>query len=113
MQAFEFTKLATHLKELDTRYWEFLRGSTMSAGIYALPADGADPQVPHHEDELYVVIEGAAVVWVADESRPACPGSVIFVPAGVPHRFDSITADLMVLVVFAPPESMPSPTSEI
>jgi mannose-6-phosphate isomerase-like protein (cupin superfamily) len=81
----------------------------MSAGIYGLPVDGADPQVPHHEDELYVAIEGQAVIRVADESRPIGPGSVVFVPAGVPHRFDAVTEDLRVLVVFAPSETAPSP----
>lgn len=31
-------------------------------------------------------------------------GSVVFVPAGVPHRFHHITEELRVLVVFSPPE---------
>ena len=32
-------------------------------------------------------------------------GSVVFVAAGVEHRFHDIAEDLAVLVVFAPPES--------
>ena len=31
-------------------------------------------------------------------------GSVIYVPAGVAHKFHHITEDLRVLVVFSPPE---------
>jgi mannose-6-phosphate isomerase-like protein (cupin superfamily) len=109
MQVFSFADLASRLEKLGTRYWEFLRESTMSAGIYGLPVDGTDPQGPHHEDELYVVIEGSAVVQVAGESKPVSRGSTIFVPAGATHRFHGITDDLRVLVVFAPPETTPSP----
>jgi mannose-6-phosphate isomerase-like protein (cupin superfamily) len=43
-------------------------------------------------------------VTVGDEERAIGPGSVIFVAAGVTHRFHSITADLSLLVFFAPPE---------
>jgi mannose-6-phosphate isomerase-like protein (cupin superfamily) len=42
---------------------------------------------------------------VEEHDRPVGPGSVIFVPAQVEHRFHSITSDLSVLVVFAPPET--------
>jgi quercetin dioxygenase-like cupin family protein len=31
-------------------------------------------------------------------------GSIVFVDAGVPHRFHTITAELTLLVVFAPAE---------
>lgn len=86
-------------------YLEFLRRSTMSAGLYVLEAGAEDAQQPHAQDELYHVIEGRAVLEVAGEQRPVQPGSTVFVAAGVPHRFHSIAAKLSVLVVFAPPES--------
>ncbi|MFD7919441.1 cupin domain-containing protein [Streptomyces sp. NPDC059740] len=90
------------------RYVEFLRVPTMSAGVYALPADGTDPQQPHAEDELYIVIAGRATVRVGGESRPVGPGSIVYVPAEMPHRFTDITEDLQVAVVFSPPESRPT-----
>jgi len=33
------------------------------------------------------------------------PGSIVFVAAGVSHRFHSIASRLSVLVVFVPPET--------
>jgi mannose-6-phosphate isomerase-like protein (cupin superfamily) len=33
------------------------------------------------------------------------PGTAVFVPAGVEHHFHSITAELQVLVIFAPAET--------
>ncbi|HSG87248.1 MAG TPA: cupin domain-containing protein, partial [Candidatus Limnocylindrales bacterium] len=85
-------------------YLEFLRVADLSAGLYVLPAGGVDPQEPHGEDELYHVIRGRAVLRVADEVRPVDPGTSAFVAAGVPHRFEAIEEDLVVLVVFGPAE---------
>lgn len=35
---------------------------------------------------------------------PVGPGSVLYVPAGAPHRFTAITSDLSAIVLFAPAE---------
>ena len=101
-------------------YREFLREPAMSAGVYVLPAGGTDPQKPHHEDELYYVIRGRARMRVgpkvptggdqaaanpAVEEQAVTEGSVIFVAAGVGHQFYAIAEELVVLVVFSPPES--------
>ena len=86
-------------------YREFLRGPSMSAGLYVLAAGAADPQKPHHEDELYYVVRGRARFRAADEDREISAGSVIFVAAEVEHRFYDITEELAVLVFFAPAES--------
>jgi mannose-6-phosphate isomerase-like protein (cupin superfamily) len=96
--------LAGHAENHD-RYWEFLREATMSAGLYRLPAGADDPQRPHAEDEVYVVLAGSARLSSADDDGEVHSGTVAFVPAGEPHRFHSITDDLAVLVIFSPPES--------
>ena len=87
-------------------YLEFLRVAAMSCGVYVLPAGGVDRQKPHKEDEVYYVVSGAASMTVGSEERAVRPGHVIFVPAGVEHRFHSITEELTVLVVFAPAETV-------
>jgi mannose-6-phosphate isomerase-like protein (cupin superfamily) len=100
-------------------YREFLRVPAMSAGLYVLPAGRTDPQTPHHEDELYYVVRGHARMRVGSkeptvagqapedqsEDQAVSAGSVVFVAAGVEHRFYDITEELVVLVVFAPAES--------
>lgn len=87
-------------------YLEFLRVASMSAGVYALAAGSEDAQTPHLEDELYYVVRGAARFRAADEDRAVGSGSVIFVAAGVEHRFYEIREDLKVLVMFAPAETL-------
>ena len=85
-------------------YHEFLRVPALSAGLYVLPAGGDDPQQPHTEDEVYYVVGGRATICVAQEDRAVAAGSIVYVPATVPHHFHSIEEELAVLVFFAPAE---------
>ena len=89
-------------RESGDLYLEFLSASTMSVGVYALVAGSSDPQQPHTEDEIYYVLNGRGRIRAGDNDLEVKPGSVIFVPAGMEHRFHSITECLRLLVVFAP-----------
>ncbi len=104
MDAWEFTDIEAERASIGRAYHEFIRVPDLSAGIYTLEAGATDPQRPHTEDELYYVVAGRGVVTVGEETRPVVPGSVIFVAAGVPHRFHDIAQGLELLVVFGPAE---------
>jgi mannose-6-phosphate isomerase-like protein (cupin superfamily) len=101
---FDVAAILDAQKNQPRAYLEFLRSAALSAGVYVLLAGGVDPQMPHTEDEVYFVLNGRAEIDVADETRHVQPGSLIFVAAGVSHRFHSISEDLSLLVLFAPPE---------
>jgi mannose-6-phosphate isomerase-like protein (cupin superfamily) len=102
---YQLSDLQREGREGAKRYLEFLRVPAMSAGIYVLPAGGVDPQSPHNEDELYYVVQGKARMKVGKEDQPVGAESVIFVGAGVEHRFYDITEELVILVFFAPAET--------
>jgi mannose-6-phosphate isomerase-like protein (cupin superfamily) len=86
-------------------HWaEHLRVSDLSVGTYSIPAGADDDQEPHTEDEVYVVTSGQATLEAGGQAAPVGPGSVIYVPAGEPHRFTGVTSDLAVIVLFAPAE---------
>ncbi|MFL5675089.1 MAG: cupin domain-containing protein [Chloroflexota bacterium] len=104
MDAWEFRDLEAARATSGRLYHEFKRVPDLSAGVYTLDAGATDPQRPHSEDELYYVVAGRGVVSVGDETRPVVPGSVIFVGAGVPHRFHDIAQRLELLVMFGPAE---------
>jgi mannose-6-phosphate isomerase-like protein (cupin superfamily) len=87
------------------RYLEFLRVPAMSAGVYVLSAGSTDPQSPHKQDEMYYVVRGRGRMQAGSADQAVSEGSIIFVEAGVEHRFHDITEELVVLVFFAPPES--------
>lgn len=104
MQAFELAQLIQQHKDANRLYFEFLKVSDLSMGLYVLPAGGTDPQSPHTEDEVYYVVSGRAKIKVADEDRTVQAGSVVYVAKNVEHRFHSIEEELTVLVFFAPAE---------
>ena len=104
MNAFELSQLLEERENSGRPYLEFLRVPSLSMGLYVLPAGGTDTQQPHSEDEIYYVAAGRASIRVGSEDRAVEPGSVVFVEAGVEHRFHTIREDLTVLVFFAPPE---------
>ena len=104
MEAFESQELLFRRQATGQPYLEFLRHSSMSAGLYVLPANGVDSQSPHSEDEAYYVLSGQGTITVAGEDRPVQPGSFIFVGASVEHRFHTIREELSLLVFFAPAE---------
>ena len=101
---FTWTSLLEAHAEAGRPYLEFLRRDSLSAGLYVLPAGGTDPQQPHGEDEVYIVAAGGALFTAGDRTREIRAGDVLFVAAGVEHRFHDISEELRLIVVFAPPE---------
>ena len=89
-------------------YFELIRVPSMSAGLYVLAAGEADQQQPHRENELYYVVNGHATIRVGGQDRLVEPGTVVYVPNGVDHRFHTVTEELQVLVIFAPAETVPA-----
>ncbi|MEU7064085.1 cupin domain-containing protein [Streptomyces sp. NPDC046161] len=104
MKAFRLDELEAERAANDGAYLQFLKERNMSVGLYALDAGQTDPQQPHRQDEVYFVVSGRASITVGEETTTVANGSVIYVPAGVPHRFHHITEPLKVMVVFSPPE---------
>jgi mannose-6-phosphate isomerase-like protein (cupin superfamily) len=104
MEIFEVDGIDAARLARSQQYHEFLRRDSMSVGLYVLRAREEDPQTPHSQDELYYVVSGRGTIRVGEDDRDVGPGSIVFVEAGVEHRFHTITSNLTVLVVFAPPE---------
>jgi mannose-6-phosphate isomerase-like protein (cupin superfamily) len=71
---------------------------SMSVEIYK--PHKADPQTPHKQDELYVVVSGSGEFLNDDKRTNFGPGDVLFVPAGIEHRFENFTDDFVTWVIF-------------
>ena len=104
MQAFELNDLIQQREDSNKPYLEFLKVPNLSMGLYVLPSDGTDPQLPHTEDEVYYVVSGRAQIKVADEDRAVQAGAIVYVAKNMEHRFHSIETELTVIVFFAPAE---------
>jgi mannose-6-phosphate isomerase-like protein (cupin superfamily) len=68
-----------------------------------VPAD-QDTQQAHQRDELYFVQAGQGIFKRGGETVRFDAGDVLFVPAGVPHRFASFSAEFKAWVLFFGPE---------
>jgi mannose-6-phosphate isomerase-like protein (cupin superfamily) len=102
METFELADLLQKHRAAGKQYLEFLRVSTLNAGIYVLEAGAADPQQPHEQDEVYYVITGRATFNCdGHDARFVSAGSVIYVEKGLEHRFVNIEEPLTILVLFA------------
>lgn len=64
----------------------------------------ADKQQPHTRDEIYVVASGSGHFIKRDVQQRVETGEVLFVPAGVEHRFVDFTTDFSTWVIFYGPE---------
>ena len=104
MKRAEFSDVMEESSRAGKASLEFLRVPAMSLSTYRLPAGGADRQQPHTEDEVYYVVRGRAQFRAGNENCGVQPGTVLFVEAGVEHRFHCIEEDLELLVIFAPAE---------
>ncbi|HTC26221.1 cupin domain-containing protein [Dyella sp.] len=84
------------------RFYYGLRHGSMKTGIYA--PRRVDTQTPHKQDELYIVISGSGD-FIKNEQRCRFQAhDVLFVEAGIPHRFENFTDDFATWVVFWGPD---------
>jgi mannose-6-phosphate isomerase-like protein (cupin superfamily) len=75
---------------------------TLSVEMFA--PRGRDSQTPHLRDEVYVVVRGEGYFANGPDRHRFGPGDLLFVPAGVEHRFEEFTDDLAVWVIFYGPD---------
>jgi len=99
--SFTMDKLAKQRAESGQEYLSFFANDTLHSGVYVLAKGGVDHQSPHSEDELYHITKGKAKFTAGDETVDVAPGAVLFVAAGIPHRFHDIEQDLEILVFFS------------
>ncbi len=75
---------------------------------------GVDTQRPHTRDEVYIVMRGSGDFLNGAARQKIGPGDFLFVPAGIVHRFENFTEDLLLWVLFYGPEGgeRPSPQTD-
>lgn len=89
------------------RFAKVLEHGSMEVEVYA--PSGKDLQTLHARDELYVVVRGSGDFVNGPERHPFGPGDVLFVSAGVEHRFENFTDGFVTWVIFYGPEGGEDP----
>lgn len=98
--------IKTALKQLNVRkdgyrFVDTLQHKSMSIELYQ--PQKVDLQMPHKQDELYVVYSGSGTFFNDGIRHSFEAGDVLFVPAGVQHRFEDFTEDFLTWVIFYGP----------
>ena len=83
-------------------YLELFTHGSLAVEVYK-PV-GRDLQTAHARDEVYVVIAGHGTFACNGERTTFGPGALLFVPAGVEHRFEHFTDDFSTWVLFYGPQ---------
>lgn len=93
------------LRQLENAPKEFVELFTHGSLVveYYKP-DQIDKQQPHERDEVYVVTSGAGLFNYAGTQTAFKAGDLLFVPAGVDHRFENFSEDFATWVLFYGPE---------
>jgi mannose-6-phosphate isomerase-like protein (cupin superfamily) len=100
-EAFAIDQLRARREQSGDEYLQFLKIPSMRLGLYVLAAGADDKQSPHQEDEVYYILRGRAVLRAGVDDYAAEPGALLFVAAGVAHKFHSIREKLEALVFFS------------
>lgn len=101
MDKFAFSTIAAKqalAKENGSPFAVLLQHGTMQLEYFA-PVK-ADTQTPHRQDELYIIASGSSAFYRNGETIDYKTGDVLFVPAGMEHRFINFSSDFATWVIF-------------
>ena len=85
-------------KEKDKLFTVLMKNGSMSIEYFA--PKNIDTQQPHEQDEIYVIASGSSQFYRDGDTIDCKTGDVLFVPAGMEHRFMNITDDFATWVIF-------------
>lgn len=86
------------LSESENDFTSLIRHGNMQVEYFAPKI--IDNQKPHLQDELYVIASGESAFIRDGEIINCAKGDVLFVPAGMEHRFENFSADFATWVIF-------------
>jgi len=79
-----------------------VHGERITLGVVELGPDAVVPEHSHENEQLGIVLSGAVMFRVGDETRELGPGGTWRIPANVPHEVTAGPQGAAVIDVFAP-----------
>ena len=86
------------LQSQEKDYMEYYTRGSLRIGLYE--PHKVDLQKPHEQDELYVIANGHGRFIADGRENDFKTGDVLFVAAGVEHKFSSFSDDFKAWVFF-------------
>ncbi len=86
------------LTKSDKKFVQLMQHGSMRVEYYA--PDKVDLQTPHAQDELYIIINGSGKFVNGNNTVDFRAHDILFVAAGVEHRFKNFSNDFATWVIF-------------
>lgn len=90
--------IAALQKEAIQKFTVLMQHGSMSVEYFS--PENIDTQKPHVQDEIYIIASGSGMFFRNGERIRFNKGDVLFVPAGMDHRFENFTEDFATWVIF-------------
>lgn len=104
-QSFSIAEAKKLLSTVESPFVLLERDGNWEFEYYA--PQGLDLQQPHARDEVYFITSGSGMFVNGDKRHAFGPGDLLFVQAGVVHRFEDFSEDFGCWVVFGGNKKIP------
>jgi len=101
MTKLSLTDSLKSLYDEETLFSTFFTHGSLAVELYK--PNNVDLQKPHERDEIYVVACGTSHFTVGTKEYDVIAGDVLFVAAGVEHKFSNFSEDFATWVFFYGP----------
>src|SRR5499426_3284657 len=88
------------------RFAEILKQGNLSVERFS--AHKAQWQSPHARDVAYMIVQGSGVFICGNKRTSFETGDFLFTPAGMYHRFEQLSDDVVIWLICYGSSSMPS-----
>jgi mannose-6-phosphate isomerase-like protein (cupin superfamily) len=88
-------------QEKELPFVAMMKYGSMSIEYFA--PKGEDTQQPHLQDEIYIITSGKSLFCYGGRYAECEQDDVLFVPAGMEHRFENFSSDFAIWVIFYGP----------
>ncbi len=103
-RVWDAAKVVETIDRTPQQFHRLLSRDDLAIGVLRVLPGGLDMQGTHSQDEVYAVVGGHGLLRLGDIDHPVGPGSIIYVPAGLPHRFHGNKELLTLAYVLVPAE---------
>jgi mannose-6-phosphate isomerase-like protein (cupin superfamily) len=101
-RVWEAAKVVETIDQSLQQFHRLMSTPDLSIGVLRVHPGGLDMQGTHSQDEVYAVVGGRGLLRLGDVDHAVGPGSIIYVPAGLPHRFHGNKELLTLAYVMVP-----------
>ena len=100
--------LSSYLKKIEkssSYFHTFINRDSLAVGLLVLQSGEDDTQIPHSNDEVYLIISGDGFLRIKNKDYPVSKDKLFFVAKNVEHFFHSNAHELRVLYFFGGPDN--------